>query len=88
LEKVGVTIADLEEDPDGEDELGFFVEGEGVTLGVKTMEEGLGGMLGFAPMGLVVLDAGIVRGVEQKKLTIAFKAEREKGGHGKLRVDS
>ncbi|MDO4738221.1 MAG: hypothetical protein Q4A50_06330 [Bacteroidales bacterium] len=73
-----IAVAYLEEDEDGEQDFCFFFEGEGSSLGVKAQEEGLDGMLCLVPPGLIILDAVVSEGVEEKQLAVGLEA---KGGH-------
>ena len=73
-----VAIANLEEDEDGEQDFCFFFEGEGFSMGVKALEEGLDGMLCLVPTGLIVLNAVVFEGVEEEQLAVGLEA---KGGH-------
>jgi hypothetical protein len=73
-----VAIANLKEDEDGEQDFCFFFEGEGFSMGVKALEEGLDGMLCFVPPGLIILNAVVFEGVEEEQLAVGLEA---KGGH-------
>lgn len=73
-----VAIANLKEDEDGEQDFCFFFEGEGFSMGVKALEEGLDGMLCFVPPGLIILDAVVFEGVEEEQLAVGLEA---KGDH-------
>ena len=74
-EEVGVAIAELEEEPNSEEDLCLFGWGEG--MGVKVGEETLClGLCGLC-IGLVVLDGIVFGEVLKEELAVATKTERE-----------
>ena len=84
---MGVAEAELEEDEGGEEDVGLLGGGEGGFVGVEVVEEGLGGLLGFAPVGLVGLDGGwggesVGGGVEKEEVAVGLETEVEEVGGG------
>ena len=77
-----VANADLEEDEEGEDYLGFLV-GRGSVL----LEEGVDMVFSVAPELGASLDAVVFDGVEEEGMAVGLETEGEKHGICKLKIE-